>query len=242
MNQESQFDYDFALSFASEDRVVAETLASLLVQDGVRVFYDAYEKASLWGKDLYQHLQVVYRDKARYCIVFVSAAYGRKLWTTHELRQAQARAFREREEYILPVRLDDSEIPGLNATTGYIDLRQHSIADLHQVVVQKLFGKDTDRDDLPELTWNGDLIEFRGTEVASFWPEKLAREQSRTTFVAKVPRIRYGDETRTGSGHTDMRPCHDCSAAPGEYHAEGCDWEECPVCHGQVFGCECIIE
>src|SRR6185503_19148594 len=126
MNDLKVFDYDLALSFAGEDRQVAENLASLLVRDGIRVFYDSYEKAALWGKDLYQHLQGVYRDKARYCVVFVSAAYSRKLWTKHELRQAQARAFRERQEYILPIRLDDTEIPGLNPTTGYIDLRQHT--------------------------------------------------------------------------------------------------------------------
>lgn len=239
MSELEGFEYDLALSFAGEDREVAENLASLLVQDGIRVFYDAYEKAALWGKDLYQHLQSVYRDKARYCVVFVSAAYSRKLWTKHELRQAQARAFRERQEYILPVRLDDSEIPGLNATTGYIDLRQHTMDELHQVVLQKLFGDDVDPDDLPELTWKGDLVQFRGEEVASFWPEKLAREQSRTTYLARVPRIRYGDES---SARPVGHPCGDCSAIRGEYHADGCDWEECPVCHRQAFGCSCILE
>ena len=116
-------------------------LAQLLVQDGVRVFYDDYETSALWGKDLYQHLQAIYRDKAQYCIIFVSLAYGRKLWTKHELRQAQARAFRENQEYILPVRLDDSEIPGLSATTGYIDLREHTVEELRRVVVEKTVRK-----------------------------------------------------------------------------------------------------
>src|SRR2546429_9687107 len=119
MSESHQFDYDIALSFAGEDRQRVEELAALLVEDGVRVFYDLYEQAVLWGKDLYQHLQSVYRDRAQYCLVFVSSHYARKLWAKHELRQAQARAFREHHEYILPVRLDDTEIPGLNATVGY---------------------------------------------------------------------------------------------------------------------------
>jgi hypothetical protein len=79
------FQYDVALSFAGEDRSVAEALAQALRDSGARVFYDRYEQATLWGKDLYQHLQTVYRDTARYCVVFVSAAYARKLWTRHEL-------------------------------------------------------------------------------------------------------------------------------------------------------------
>lgn len=233
-----QFEYDLALSFAGEDRQVAERLANILVQDGVRVFYDAYEQSVLWGKDLYQHLQHVYMDMARYCLIFVSSAYAAKVWTKHELKQAQARAIRERHEYILPVRIDDTEIPGLNATIGYIDLRQHAIEDLRYLVLQKLFGNDLDEDDLDELTWEGELIEFRGMEVASFWPKKLAREQARTSYVVRIPRIRYGDETRGGSS---KKPCHDCAAVRGEYHSEGCDWEECPVCHGQAFGCKCIL-
>ena len=26
-----------------------------------------------------------------------------------------------------------------------------------------------------------------------------------------------------------------------EFHADGCDWEECPVCGGRALGCDCII-
>jgi len=234
----SEYEYDLALSFAGEDRAVVDELAATLTDEQVRVFYDDYEKADLWGKDLYQHLQAVYRDKARYCIVFVSEAYARKLWTRHELKQAQARAFRESSEYILPVRLDDTEIPGLNATVGYIDLRHHSISELNDVILQKLFGREVRHEDLPELTWRGELVEFRGQEVASFWPEKLAGAQRLTHYVCRVPRIRYGDES--SDWKADEYPCHDCGALKGEFHVPSCDVEECPVCHGQALGCECI--
>ena len=132
------YDYDVALSFAGEDRVIVEAVADLLKSKNITVFYDQYEKAVLWGKDLYQHLQGVYRDRAKYCVVFTSAAYAEKLWTRHELKQAQARAFQENEEYILPVRLDDTLIPGINDTTGYLDLRQEALGTLVDLLIEKL--------------------------------------------------------------------------------------------------------
>lgn len=65
-------DYDVALSFAGEDRTHAQSLADALRQRYIRVFYDEYEKAALWGKDLYAHLSDVYQNRARYCVILIS--------------------------------------------------------------------------------------------------------------------------------------------------------------------------
>ena len=135
---QEDFEYDVCLSFAGEDRRYVERAATALRQRGVRVFYDQYERVELWGKDLYSHLDYVYRSAARYCVLFVSNAYGRKLWTNHERRSAQARAFSENKEYILPVRFDDTELPGLAPTVGYLALRQLKPEDLAARIVEKL--------------------------------------------------------------------------------------------------------
>ncbi len=132
------YEYDVAVSFAGEDREHAKKLAKLIRSGGYKVFYDEYEPAQLWGKDLYTHLFSVYKDKARYCVLFVSEHYAQKLWTNHELQSAQARAFQEREEYILPIRLDNAEIPGIPQTVGYLDLREMSITEIYQTLVEKL--------------------------------------------------------------------------------------------------------
>ncbi|WP_052200892.1 toll/interleukin-1 receptor domain-containing protein [Terriglobus sp. TAA 43] len=131
-------DYDIALSFAGEDRKHADALNRALTGRGVRVFYDADVEHDLWGRNLYDYLDEVYRKRARYCIVFVSAAYARKNWTSHERRSAQARALQENEAYILPVRIDDTEIPGILPTTAYLDLQSHSIVAIADLVVTKL--------------------------------------------------------------------------------------------------------
>ena len=130
--------YDVALSFAGEDRHYAEQLARLLKLGGYLVFYDKYEQAELWGKDLYVHLSSVYKDQADYCVMFLSQHYAQKLWAKHELESAQARAFEENQEYILPIRIDDTEIPGISPTVGYLDLDPTNIEEIYQALVEKL--------------------------------------------------------------------------------------------------------
>lgn len=137
------FEFDIALSFAGEDRKIARELADLLIEKNVIVFYDSHARAELWGKD-HRHLQSIYRDKARYCIILVSKAYLETPWTRYELRQAQARAFRESREYILPLALDDTELPGLNPTDFHIDLRTNDLKAVCELVIEKLHSGGLD--------------------------------------------------------------------------------------------------
>ena len=132
------FAYDVALSFAGEQRAYVEKVAAALRRRGVRPFYDDYEKASLWGKDLYEHLDWVYQKAARYCVLFASEAYAAKVWTTHERRSAQARALQEGQEYVLPVRFDDADIPGLRPTVMYVTAASTTPAALAKLIAEKL--------------------------------------------------------------------------------------------------------
>lgn len=90
------------------------------------------------GKDLYEHLDYVYQRAARYCVLFASEHYARKVWTSHERKSAQARALHENEEYILPVRFDDTEIPGLRSTVAYVDARATTPDELIALILEKL--------------------------------------------------------------------------------------------------------
>lgn len=130
--------YDIAISFSGEDRPLAERLASFLVAKGLNVFYDEYEQANLWGKDLYVHLSKIYKDEAKYCLMLVSEHYAKKQWTSHERRAAQARAFAENSEYILPLRLDDAQVDGILDTVGFLDYRKVSEEKIVDSVAHKV--------------------------------------------------------------------------------------------------------
>src|SRR5215469_2620742 len=112
MAAEKTYRYDIAITYAREDRPCAEVLAQAFRLQGLKVFYDQYEKSTLWGKNLYDHLSDVYQHQAHYCVMLLSKSYAAKVWTTHEREAAQLRAVREKEEYILPIRLDEIELSG----------------------------------------------------------------------------------------------------------------------------------
>jgi len=138
----SAYKYDIAISYASEDRAIAEEIANHLIYKKVNVFYDRNidTQADLWGKDLYGYFAELFSKRARYCLIIISSNYARKVWTRHELRAAQERALKESaesREYILPLRLDDTELSGVFSTTGYVDWREID----HNLIVQYLLAK-----------------------------------------------------------------------------------------------------
>jgi hypothetical protein len=130
--------YEVVLSFAGEDREYVEKVAETLKDNDVSLFYDNYEEASLWGKNLTEHLHKLYSRPARYCVMFIAKHCAAKVWPTHQRRSAFEKAIESKEEYILPARFDDTEIPGLHKHIVYVDLRRKSPEELIRLILQKL--------------------------------------------------------------------------------------------------------
>ena len=131
-------DYDVAISFAGTERAQAEELALCLRDRGVRVFYDGFLAAQLWGKDLAEFFDDIYRRRARYCVMFVSEVYRDRMWTTLERRSAIARSIEQREEYILPVVVEQVDLSGLPPTLGYVSAQEFTTEEMADMVVEKL--------------------------------------------------------------------------------------------------------
>lgn len=121
---EESLDYDVALSFAGENRPYVEKVARLLKAKNIKVFYDNFNKVELWGNNLIDHLGEVYAQRSRFIVMFISKHYAEKEWTNHERKFAQEREFKLKKNCILPARFDDTDIPGIPSTLGYIDLQK----------------------------------------------------------------------------------------------------------------------
>lgn len=130
--------FDVAISFAGTQREYAEKLAVILKNAGFSVFYDEFYPEYLWGKNLVDTFDEIFRKRAMYCVIFISKDYKEHVWTNHERQSAQARALNEKgKEYILPIKIDDTELDGMPPTLGYVPIAK-GIEKIAELLVKKL--------------------------------------------------------------------------------------------------------
>ena len=130
--------YQVALSFAGEKRCYVERVAKALRSRGIAVFYDDFEEGRLWGKDLIEEFHKVFEREAALAVMFISKEYVEKAWPRHERRSILSRAAQEKSEYVLPVRFDDTPVPGLPNSIKYERADDHAPEELAAMVSEKL--------------------------------------------------------------------------------------------------------
>lgn len=132
--------FQVALSFAGEQRSYVQRVASALAALRIDYFYDEEQKVALWGKNQLEELQRIYMDDASTVVMFISRDYAVKSWPILERRSALSRAVRERREYVLPVRFDDTLLPGFDPDVSYLKADDFTPEDLAAAIAQKLIA------------------------------------------------------------------------------------------------------
>ncbi|SMG61829.1 TIR domain-containing protein [Cedecea sp. NFIX57] len=102
-------EYDFALSFAGQDREIAESLFTELQSREVSVFYDKNEQHRILANDVEEYLAPIYRSSSLFVIVLYSQHYPAKIWTKFESDN-----FKQRfgDNCVIPIWFDNS-LPGM---------------------------------------------------------------------------------------------------------------------------------
>jgi hypothetical protein len=136
-----EYKYDVALTFAGTDRESAESLADGVRRAGFSVFYDDYYREQLWGKDLVAYFDRVYRKESRYCVMFISKEYAERMWCVLERRSALARLAEQGDTYLLPIRVDNTDLDGVPPTIGRVSLQEHSIGHIEELLIKRLQAK-----------------------------------------------------------------------------------------------------
>jgi len=116
--------YDFALSFAGENRELAQKINELLLENEISVFYDKNEQYRILAENVEDYLAPIYKSEANFVIVLLSKSYPKKVWTKFESDN-----FKERfgEHKIIPIWFSDNqqglfdETYRIGGLTFYID-------------------------------------------------------------------------------------------------------------------------
>ena len=101
--------YDFALSFAGEDRTIAESLFNALQDNELEVFYDKNERHRILAENVEEYLAPIYASEAQFVICILGPTYPTKIWTKFESKQFRER-FKNGE--VIPILLDTTQ-PGV---------------------------------------------------------------------------------------------------------------------------------
>ncbi len=101
--------YDFALSFAGENRDLADKLNELLLEQEISVFYDKNEQYRIIAENVEDYLAPIYNSEAAFVIVLLGKNYPKKIWTKFESDN-----FKQRfgDNTIIPIWYNDN-LPGL---------------------------------------------------------------------------------------------------------------------------------
>lgn len=161
----SRYAFDFAISYAGEDRPLAERIAAALTEGGASVFYDRYFRSALLGRSLRKELAITYGPTTRFFVPLISKYYVDKDYANYEWQIAKEEEKKRSAEFILPIRLDDSNLIGLHGDIRFCDLRKDSI----ESVVQDLLEKLGPSEEEVNTEWIA-TIGINVDEAASNWP------------------------------------------------------------------------
>ena len=104
------YNFDFALSFAGENRSVAKAIADQLEILDCSVFYDEHFEANYLGTAWHQHFMEIFSDGSRFVVCLLDKHSFRKLWPTFE---RECFVPRISAAAVIPIFLDDTVFPGI---------------------------------------------------------------------------------------------------------------------------------
>lgn len=114
------YTYEVALSFAGEQRAYVRAVNEALKELGVKTFYDDDHAVDLWGKNHTEELPRIYAEDSHLVLMFISEHYVDKRWPRHERRAILTERTQRVSPYLLPVRFDDTPVPGLDSAWHYL--------------------------------------------------------------------------------------------------------------------------
>lgn len=135
------FDWDFAISFAGENRELARTIADLLETLDCTVFYDQYYEANYLGTAWSQQFRDIFGSRSRYVVCLLDSHHADKIWPTFE---RECFTTRVEDSAVIPIYLDDTPFVAIPKDIVGIDFKNGDMQDIEFItdnIVLKLEDK-----------------------------------------------------------------------------------------------------
>lgn len=131
---------DFAISYAGEDKKIANEISERLIELDFNVFFAEKDRYLLAGIDGEAFFEQLFTD-AKEVIVLISKHYKPKYWPRFEWDVIKKRDLLNR---FIPIRLDDSLIQGLPSSVIYIKITGNNYDEIIESCIYKLFMFEKD--------------------------------------------------------------------------------------------------
>jgi hypothetical protein len=130
------YKYDIAISVAEEDLSAALQIAAALKIKGIKYYLYTEHRAANFGKPIMSITREVYEGLAKYVLMITSKSFVIKYWAGVEAQLTQYYA-RDKEAYILQLRLDDTPVDGLSRHTVF-EKWNNNPAEIAAIIAEKL--------------------------------------------------------------------------------------------------------
>lgn len=107
---------------------------------GLRVFYDQDHYAHLWGKSRTEY-EKIYGPDSAFVVPMISKHYGEREWTQWEFETAKREARKRKNDFILPIRIDESRQFGLTDDHNYLGADNFTPEEIAQALKTKLHAE-----------------------------------------------------------------------------------------------------
>lgn len=124
--EDREFDFDFAISFAGENRSLARIIKSQLETLDFSVFFDELFEANYLGQAWHKTFMEIFSEKSRFIVCLLDKYHLDKIWPTFE---RECFVPRVPEAAVIPIYLDKSSFPGIPSDIVGIPFSQNGISE-----------------------------------------------------------------------------------------------------------------
>jgi hypothetical protein len=139
---DKDYEFDFAISFAGENRGLARQISSQLEVLDCAVFFDELFENNYLGKAWNKSFQDIFRNRSRLVVCLLDSHHNEKIWPTFERECFEPRVA---EEAVIPIYLDDTPFVGIPKDTVGIRFSPDEESDIDNQVTDQIVFRLADR-------------------------------------------------------------------------------------------------